>query len=180
LVTPLAPTAPVTCNQGMRMTRWFDMAYLPTSSLDASPNFGCSLLDAQWNVKRIHGLIDKLCNAGIPAEKIAIGGFSQGGAMAMLTAMQYPAKLAGCVSLSGLLLGRSELSTLIHPENSSLNVLWCHGADDKLLLPCLQERGCAELEAAGLQVQAEQFRVGHSFHLPTLQVVADFLISRFQ
>lgn len=38
--------------------------------------------------------------AGIPADRIVIGGFSQGGALALFSALTFPQTLAGVVALS--------------------------------------------------------------------------------
>jgi predicted esterase len=40
-------------------------------------------------------------NAGVPADRIVLGGFSQGGAMALLTGLTIERRLAGLVVLSG-------------------------------------------------------------------------------
>ena len=38
--------------------------------------------------------------AGIPSNKIIVGGFSQGAALALYCALHYPEPLAGCIALS--------------------------------------------------------------------------------
>lgn len=48
-------------------------------------------------------MIDTEVKSGIPTHKIVIGGFSQGGALALYSALIFPQKLAGVVSLSGWL-----------------------------------------------------------------------------
>lgn len=53
--------------------------------------------------KQVHSMIDAELQGGIPANKIIIGGFSQGGALALYSALIFPQKLAGVVSLSGWL-----------------------------------------------------------------------------
>lgn len=53
----------------------------------------------------IASLIDCLVAQGVPANRIVLGGFSQGGSMALLTGLmsKYAGKLAGLVGLSGYL-----------------------------------------------------------------------------
>lgn len=179
LVAPVAPVAPVTCNKGRRMTRWFDMAELPVGAGNAPPRFGCSLPDAVGSAARVHGIIDGLRKQGIPADKIAVGGFSQGGALAMLSALQYPRKLAGCIALSGLLLGSDQLEALISPVNQDLEVLWCHGEHDLTVLPSMQRVGCQALERAGVQVRKRRFSAGHNAHPAAIAETASFLTERF-
>lgn len=52
----------------------------------------------------LNTLIQQEINAGIPADRIVLGGFSQGGAMSIYTGLMAKVKLAGVVSLSGWLL----------------------------------------------------------------------------
>ena len=56
-------------------------------------------------VDYIISLIDELVAQGVPANRIVIGGFSQGCAMTLLTGLtsKYAGKLAGLVGLSGYL-----------------------------------------------------------------------------
>jgi len=179
LVTPRAPVAPVTCNGRRKMTRWFDMVELPLSAGHNPPTFGCDLASAEESVRRIHGIIDELLEIGMPTDKIAIGGFSQGGAVAMLAALGYPAPLAGCIAFSGLLLGKDELPRLIHPQNQGVQILWCHGEHDAVLLPSLQRVGCDALQAAGIDVKRRRYPMGHSSHPAELAEGASFLSDCF-
>lgn len=179
LVTPRAPVAPVTCNGGRRMTCWFDMLELPLSAGHSSPTFGCDLESAKASVRKIHAIIDGLLDMGIPTDKIAVGGFSQGGAVAMLAALGYPAPLAGCVAFSGLLLGKDELPGLIHPQNQGMQLLWCHGEHDVVLLPSLQRVGCKALESAGVRVKSSRYSMGHTSHPAELAEGAVFLSDCF-
>lgn len=50
--------------------------------------------------KQIHSLIDSEVSSGIPAERIVLGGFSQGGGLALYSSLTYPKKIAGVVGLS--------------------------------------------------------------------------------
>ncbi len=80
-ILPRAPRQRSTCNDGEVLTSWFDIARLPLNHRSA-PHHGCSLEEALSSCGRVHAAIDKLVSDGIPAEKIVVGGFSQGGAMA--------------------------------------------------------------------------------------------------
>lgn len=51
----------------------------------------------------IHSMIDAEVEAGIPSNRIIIGGFSQGGALALYSALTYTKPLAGVVALSSWL-----------------------------------------------------------------------------
>lgn len=138
---------------------WYDMAKVP---LDASvENHGCSLEEALSRVPEVHRHLDEVVASGIPPSKIVLGGFSQGGTMAILAALQYPHRLAGVVNFSGVLLGGSQLSALQHAESGSLDVLWCHGTEDKPMPQALQDLGVRALQVAGMKVEVLTCPVGH-------------------
>jgi predicted esterase len=81
---------------GMRMPGWFDL-----SSLD-------DLTDSQYDdeqgllksVEAVDKLVQAEIDSGIPENKIVVGGFSQGGAIAMLYGLTKGRDLAGMVGLS--------------------------------------------------------------------------------
>jgi len=180
LVAPRAPRAPVTCNFGNITGRWFDMKELPVNASNKDNNYGCSWIDAQSSARKVHGIIDEIRSHGIPAERIAVGGFSQGAAVAILSALQYSEPLACCVAFSGLLLGGDQLSSLVSQENQDLDILWCHGEHDRIILPSLQRVGCAALERVGVQVDQRRYPIGHSTHPDALAQAADFLLEHFE
>lgn len=78
VVLPTAPVRPVTINGGMAMNAWFDIAGLTIGAREdvAGIEEACAALGA---------LVRKEIAAGTPAARIAVGGFSQGGAVALHT-----------------------------------------------------------------------------------------------
>lgn len=48
----------------------------------------------------VHSLIAEEVAAGIPTKRIVLGGFSQGGALAIYSAFTFPEPLAGVIALS--------------------------------------------------------------------------------
>lgn len=51
----------------------------------------------------VHSLIAEEVAAGIPTQRIVLGGFSQGGALAIYSALTFPEPLAGIIALSAWL-----------------------------------------------------------------------------
>eukprot|EP00750_Incisomonas_marina_P015656 INCI18420.2.p1 GENE.INCI18420.2~~INCI18420.2.p1 ORF type:complete len:232 (+),score=19.23 INCI18420.2:116-811(+) len=95
MILPNAPVAPVTLNGGMRMPSWYDIVGGGGDRFSEP----CAGLDESR--ARINALIDAEVASGIPASRIALAGFSQGGAMTLVCGLQYPATLAGCLVMSG-------------------------------------------------------------------------------
>lgn len=99
-VFPTAPTRPITLNGGYRMTGWYDIA-----SLDKLSDAGDDEEGVRDSVRYVESLIDQEVAAGIPSERIVVGGFSQGGAVALMM-LRSPRKLAAILALSTYLMLR--------------------------------------------------------------------------
>ncbi|EYC12872.1 hypothetical protein Y032_0045g1132 [Ancylostoma ceylanicum] len=93
---------PVTLNMGMRMPAWFDLYGLDASSREDDEGIAQA-------TRLVHGMIDAEIATGIPSEKIILGGFSMGGALALYAGLTYPHKLGGIVGLSSFLIQRDKL-----------------------------------------------------------------------
>ncbi|MCJ1363728.1 hypothetical protein MMC16_002837 [Acarospora aff. strigata] len=83
----------------------------------------------------IHALITQQIASGIPASRIAIGGFSQGGALSVLSGITCPHKLGGIFGLSCYLLMHSKVREMVPAENPNKETpIWmAHGEVDPLL-----------------------------------------------
>ena len=64
----------------------------------------------------LNGLISAEVDDGIPASRIVLGGFSQGGAMSLLTGLTSERKLAGLAVLSGWLPLREKFKAVRHQK----------------------------------------------------------------
>jgi predicted esterase len=83
----------------------------------------------------INSLIQSEIDDGIPANRIVLGGFSQGGAMALLTGLTSKAKLAGVVSLSAWLPLDTKFPSLVQESdvNHDTPVFMAHGSVDTVV-----------------------------------------------
>ena len=78
------------------MPGWFDINYL--DKLDDSKHDDESGI--MRSVAAVDALIQAEVDAGIPEEKIILGGFSQGGAISVISGLTGKRKLGGVVGLS--------------------------------------------------------------------------------
>ncbi|XP_033841712.1 acyl-protein thioesterase 1 [Periophthalmus magnuspinnatus] len=126
-ICPHAPSMPVTLNMRMVMPSWFDIYGL---------NFNTS--EDEVGIKRasenIKALIDQEVKNGIPSHRILLGGFSQGGALSLYTALTTNHKLAGVLALSCWLpLHDSFPQASANSVNKDMHVLQCHGNADPVV-----------------------------------------------
>lgn len=100
-IAPTAPTRPITVNMNMSMPGWFDVHHLDLDALEemmAGKPFDPQ--GVEESIAYIRSLIQNEIQSGISANRIVIGGFSQGGHIALKTALRQDSLLAGCVGLS--------------------------------------------------------------------------------
>ncbi|XP_022909459.1 acyl-protein thioesterase 1 [Onthophagus taurus] len=125
VVCPTAPTMPVTLNAGYRMPSWFDLKSLDIGGPEDEDGIKAAC-------KLVHGMIETEIKAGLSADRIILGGFSQGGALALYSALRFPQKVAGVVALSCWLpLHKSFPMDMVCPTD--LPVLLCHGDCDPVV-----------------------------------------------
>jgi len=97
VICPTAPVIPITLNLGFRMPGWFDIESL--ENLEETADMDGMNKSAQTVNKLIQGEM----RAGIPSNRIIIGGFSQGAAVALYCAMHHDQHLGGCIALSTMM-----------------------------------------------------------------------------
>jgi len=129
-IFPNAPNIPITCNFGMRMPGWYDIKSLGdlTSRDEDEPGIMRSL-------SYFHSLVDAEISKGIPSGRIVIGGFSQGGAMSLISGITCPHKLGGIFALSSYLLLQSKFKELVPANNPNKDtpIFMGHGDVDEVV-----------------------------------------------
>jgi lysophospholipase-2 len=168
-VFPPAPITQITINGGMQMPGWFDLYDWPIGVNSKDDKEG--ILSS---VSQIEAEVAKLEKEGIPKSRIVLGGFSQGGAVALLAAYHTAKEpYAGCVVLSAWLKLADELKVAESVKSTPL--FWGHGSyDDKVLFE-QQAFGVNKLKEEGIEVAASNYPVGHSSHPDEIQSMAEFL-----
>ena len=84
------------------MPGWFDIDHLDEEAFQAmmKGHRGFDPEGTSESIEYVNTLIEKEVQSGIPRERIVVGGFSQGGHIALRAALQHHTRLAGCVALS--------------------------------------------------------------------------------
>ena len=81
----------------------------------------------------IESLINKEVARGIPANRIVLAGFSQGGAIALHTALRQKQALAGVLALSTYLPLHASLEKEKTAANQNTPIFMAHGTFDKVI-----------------------------------------------
>lgn len=167
-VFPHAPEMEVTAFGGQRARAWFDFS--PSGGLDAP--------GLKRSVAKIHDLIQMEIDNGTPSERIFLAGFSQGGVLALQTALHYPKPLAGILALSTFLGDDGGLDTASAEPNSKIPILICHGQQDAVLPVSLGKTAFETLQAAGYSVEWHEYPMAHEVCMEEISVISTWLQSR--
>lgn len=166
-VFPNAPRMPVTINQGLIMRAWYDVA-----------GFGARDQDEQ-GIRRaaewIDALIAREVERGVPANRVVLTGFSQGGAMALFAGLRYPEALAGVMCLSGYLLLPDALEAEASDVNRSVSIFQAHGTGDPMVPLALGQGTRDRLEQAGYEVDYHEYPMPHSVCHEEVRDIGDWL-----
>ena len=170
-VLPHAPEQPVTINQGYMMPAWYDITGL---------DFGARQDEA--GIRRSAVLLGELIESeiarGIPAERIVLAGFSQGGAVALHTALRYPQRLAGVLALSTYLPLAESLPAEMAAAQAGLPVFFGHGDRDEVVLPRFATHSRDVLAKLGCAVEWHGYGMAHSVCSEELADIHAWLIDR--
>jgi phospholipase/carboxylesterase len=167
-VFPNAPVRPVTINGGMSLRAWYDI--LGFDRLAAEDTAGFRDTDA-----RVGELIALEIERGIPAARIVLAGFSQGGAVSLYTGLRYPERLAGIMGLSCYLPLAGTLAAERAPANAGVPLFMAHGLDDGVLPIGMGLDSREKLTALGYSVEWHQYRMAHSVSQPEVADIRQFL-----
>ena len=171
-IFPNAPLRAVTINNGLKMPAWYDIQSL--TNLDHEDAQG--IYDSQAKIEQ---LIAQQINQGIKAECIFLGGFSQGGAMALLTGLKYKKRLAGVISLSSYLPLACSTEKSIYEKNiAKLPIFLGHGIIDNVVPIFLGEKSKSILEKLGYHVDWRTYHLAHQVSLQEIQDIQRWIIKQ--
>ena len=162
-----APQRPVTLNNGLVMPAWYDI--LGMELTDREDKVGI-----EDSAKLIRDVIDEQIKVGFQAEQIYLAGFSQGGAMAIHTALHYKARLGGVIALSAYL----PLAQETKPELDKATPFFMgSGQFDPLVLPVWTQESRTWLLTHGYeQIDLHSYPMEHSICYEELKDLSVWLI----
>ena len=167
-VFPHAPLRPVTINQGHVMRAWYDIRAL--AGVRREDEAG-----VRQSARQIESLVARERQRGIPAERLVLAGFSQGGAMALHTGLRHAERLAGVMALSCYLPLASTLEAEAAPANRAVPIFWAHGVHDPMIPLALAEQSREQLAALGYPIEWHQYAMPHSVSAEEIAEIARWL-----
>ncbi|MEE2732860.1 MAG: alpha/beta fold hydrolase [Pseudomonadota bacterium] len=167
-IFPHAPDIPVTCNGGYVMPAWYDILAL-TEIREINLDH---LRQAQ---AAINQLIQEQLDLGIPAHRIVLIGFSQGGAVAYHTALQFHQRLAGLIALSTYLPNPDTLVAEARIPNQELPIHIAHGDHDDMVTERAARAAFTWLQEQGYSVDWSHYPMGHEVCITEIRHIGEWL-----
>jgi phospholipase/carboxylesterase len=154
-IFPHARERPITINNGYVMRAWYDIRALGRSGMEDEAGIRESQV-------LVGALIAAQEQAGIASARIVLAGFSQGGAIALQTALRYPSPLGGVLALSTYLPLNQTLAAEAAVTNRNVPILMCHGTRDPMLPAQLGEQSRQLLTHLGYNVDWRTYPMEHA------------------
>ncbi len=154
-VFPHAPVQPVTINNGMSMRAWYDIVADDLARRED-----------ERGVRASQGLVEALVarerERGVPAARIVLAGFSQGGAISLQTGLRHPERLAGIMALSTYVPIAATLEAERNAANGDVPIFMAHGTQDPIIPLAHARRSRELLERLGYPVEWHEYAMPHS------------------
>ncbi|HYC45114.1 MAG TPA: alpha/beta fold hydrolase [Burkholderiales bacterium] len=170
-VFPHAPMMPVTLNNGYVMRAWYDVKWGDLEGRSKQPD--------EQGVRASQAAVGRLIahevSRGSAAGRIVLAGFSQGGAIALQTALRHPQKLAGVMALSTYLPLAESFAAEATAENRRTPIFMAHGTEDPVIQYPLAARSRDVLEQHGYDVEWHEYPMPHSVCLEEIRDIGGWL-----
>ena len=166
-VFPNAPARPVTVNGGYVMPAWYD---IHGSEIDAVVDVEGIMRSVEYLQELVQGEVAR----GVPSGRIVLAGFSQGGLVALATALHSTGELAGVMALS------TYLPEEVMPEQAvPRRIFQAHGRLDTVVPLAVGIAARDRLRAQGHEVEWHEYDMAHSVCAEEVEEIRDWLLARF-
>ena len=167
-IFPHAPKQAVTINGGYVMRAWYDV--ISPDLRQRQDRDG--IIGSQHHIVQ---LIEHEIAHGIPSQRIVLAGFSQGGAIALYTALRFPQPLGGVMALSTYVPLAESTEQERSAQNQGIAVMMAHGEHDPLipLQAAVESRDL--LQQLGYRVTWHTYPMEHSVCGEEVADIGDWL-----
>lgn len=165
---PHAPRIPVTCNGGFVMPAWYDILALTEIR-------EINLQHLKQAQKAVGALIQQQIDNGIDAARIGMIGFSQGGAVAYHTALEFQQPLAGLIALSTYLPNPETLDPNKRKQNQSTPIHIAHGTRDDMVTTRASKLALEWLQQNHYNVDWSSYEMGHEVNIQEIRQIGRWI-----
>ncbi|WP_314106165.1 carboxylesterase [uncultured Stenotrophomonas sp.] len=171
-VFPHAPVQPITINNGVRMRAWYDILGMDFRSR-------ADKVGVTASVQALDALVEAEIARGIPAERILLAGFSQGGAVILSAALRWTRPVAGLIALSTYLPDLQAAADARVADGIRPPVFMAHGRQDPVIPLAVAVDTAGVLNTLGFPIEWHEYPMAHAVCAEELQALGDWLDARF-
>lgn len=171
-VFPHAPVQPITINNGVRMRAWYDILGMDFRSR-------ADKVGVTASVQALDALVEAEIARGIPAERILLAGFSQGGAVILSAALRWTRPVAGLIALSTYLPDLQAAADARVVDGIRPPVFMAHGRQDPVIPLAVAVDTAGVLNTLGFPIEWREYPMAHAVCTEELQALGDWLDARF-
>ncbi|MGA9666559.1 MAG: alpha/beta hydrolase [Gallionella sp.] len=172
-IFPHAPLRPVTINGGFVMRAWYDI-----TGQDIGAQQDAAGIRASQAL--VEALIAQEAAHGVAPHNIFLAGFSQGGAIALHTAMRQTAPLGGVLALSTYLPLAETAARESLQQSKATPVFMAHGRSDPVVPYALGVASREALLEIGYAVEWHEYPMQHSVCQEELRDIANWLTQKIK
>lgn len=169
---PHAPVRAVTINNGARMRAWYDIVDFDLANRADETG----VLES---VAQVDALIAREAGRGIPASRVILAGFSQGGAVTLAAGLRQRTPLAGLVGLSTYMPAPAGARTALADGARRQPVFMGHGTQDPVVPLAAGEQSAALMRELGFEVEWRTWPMPHSVCAEEIIALGDWFDARF-
>jgi len=171
-VFPHAPVQPITINNGLPMRAWYDILGMDFRSR-------ADKVGVTASVQALDALVEAEIARGIPAERILLAGFSQGGAVILSAALRWTRPVAGLIALSTYLPDLQAAADARVVDGIRPPVFMAHGRQDPVIPLAVAVDTAGVLNTLGFPIEWHEYPMAHAVCAEELQALGDWLDARF-
>jgi len=171
-VFPHAPVRPVTVFGGQRVRAWYDIADFGFAGRGDAAGVDVA-------VAQVEALIAREAARGIPASRLVLAGFSQGGAVTLATGLRRSEPLAGLIGLSTYLPAAEHAVAMFVPGAERQPLFMAHGTFDPVVPYVAGELSAARLRELGFTPEWHAYPIAHHVWPEEIRDLGDWLQARF-
>jgi len=172
-VFPTAPKRSATVSMGTVDRAWFG-----ASDEDVSGQVDLDGIEA--SARHLRNLIQRELDGGMPSEKILLAGFSQGGTIALYTALGYEKRLAGVLAMSAYLPTSKFLEKVCRDVNREIPIMMAHGEQDPVVPIAQAENARDVLTRMGYAVEWYTYPMTHHVCIEEFADIRQWLLAVLQ
>jgi len=172
-VFPHAPVMPITINNGYAMRAWYDIVSLDFSKPREDAG------GVRRAIAEVDALVARERDRGVPAHRILLAGFSQGGAITLAAGLRREQPFLGLVALSTYLPLAAETPAEVLSRILGRRGFMAHGTQDPVVPLAAGQRSADALRALGMEANLRRYPMPHSVCAEEIRDLGDWMTQRF-